>query len=137
MKEFENGYITTDDDVDTLAFDWGKIYMLAEESVTGGTTFSFGHVVLAPGKGHVRHNHPTADEVIYCIKGKGRQMIDDKEWVDLNPGDCCWIPKAIFHSTINSSDTEPLELVVVYAPAGAEQSLRELPDVVITPASEK
>ncbi len=137
MKDFGNGYITDQNDVDTLNFDWGTIHMLAEEAVTGGKTFSFGHVLLAPGKGHVRHNHPEADEVIYCIKGSGTQMIDDKDPIALKPGDCCWIPMGVYHSTVNNSNRDPLELVVVYAPAGAEQALRDLPEVEITPASEK
>ena len=137
MQDFGNGMITTEDDVDTLAFDWGTIHMLAEERVTGGQTMSFGRVVLAPGKGHIRHNHPHADEVIYCVNGVGEQMINDKNPVALNPGDSCWIPKGVYHSTINASESEPLELIVVYAPAGAEQALREAPDVTITSPGEK
>jgi hypothetical protein len=59
MQKIGTCSITTTKGVDKLEFDWGIIHMLTEESVTGGTTFSFGHIVLAKGKGHVRHNHPT------------------------------------------------------------------------------
>ena len=126
--------ITTTSDVDQLEFDWGIIHMLSEESVTGGSSFSFGSVKLQPGKGHVRHNHPTADEVIYVISGEGDQMLDDKDPVRIKPGDCIWIPKGVYHSTVNRGD-EAMHLIVVYAPAGAEQVLREDPTVKITSPS--
>src|SRR5258708_5258286 len=35
------------------------------------------HVVLLPGKGHTRHNHPDADEILYILAGHGEQMVDD------------------------------------------------------------
>ena len=133
MQKIGTCTVTTTDDVDKLEFDWGVIHMLSEESVTGGQSFSFGHVVLAKGKGHVRHNHPTADEVIYVVSGEGDQMLDDAGTVKVTAGDCIWIPKGVYHSTVNIGD-EPMVLLVVYAPAGAEQVLREDPTVKITPA---
>ncbi len=132
MQSIGRCYVTTTDDVDKLEFDWGIIHMLSTEKVTGGTTFSFGHVVLQVDQGHVRHNHPTADEVIYVISGEGDQMLDDEEPVRIKAGDCVWIPKGIYHSTINRG-TEPMHLIVVYAPAGAEQVLWEDPNVKIAP----
>ncbi|NDJ60447.1 MAG: cupin domain-containing protein [Chloroflexi bacterium] len=135
MQKFNDCYITYNNDVDTLSFDWGKIRMLSEERVTGATSFSFGHVTLEPGKGHVRHNHPTADEVIYVVSGEGQQMLDDQAPVTVTAGACIWIPKGIYHSTINSG-TAPMVLVVVYAPAGAEAVLREDPSVQIIPAGQ-
>lgn len=133
VQKIGSCFITDTDSVDSLAFDWGVIHMLAEERVTGGTTFSFGHVVLQPGQGHIRHNHPTADEVIYVVSGEADQMLDDQAPVRVKAGDSIWIPKGVYHSTINRS-SEPIVLVVVYAPAGAEQALREDPNVRITPA---
>lgn len=132
MQKLGTCFITTTDDVEKLEFDWGIIHMLAQEKVTGGKTFSFGHVVLQPGKGHVRHNHPTADEVIYVVSGEAEQMLDDEEPVMIKPGDCIWIPQGVYHSTINKG-SEPIHLIVVYAPAGAEGVLWEDPNVTITP----
>lgn len=132
MKKIGACFITDTNSVDKLEFDWGVIHMLSEEKVTGGKTFSFGHVVLQPGKGHIRHNHPTADEVIYVVSGEAEQMLDDQPPVMIKAGDCLWIPKGVYHSTINRS-SEPILLIVVYAPAGAEQVLREDPNVKITP----
>ena len=133
MQKIGNCFITQEQDVDKLEFDWGVIHMLAREEVTGGKTFSFGHVVLKPGQGHVRHNHPTADEVIYVLSGEADQMLDDQPAVPVRAGACIWIPQGVYHSTINTG-TEPVHLIVVYAPAGAEQVLWDDPNVRITPA---
>ena len=132
MQKIGNCFISTENDVEKLEFNWGVIHILAKESMTGSGTFSFGHVVLQPGQGHVRHNHPTANEVIYVLSGEAEQMLDDEPAVKVKTGDCIWIPKAIYHSTINNS-SEPVILIVVYAPAGAEQALWDDPNVKITP----
>jgi oxalate decarboxylase/phosphoglucose isomerase-like protein (cupin superfamily) len=122
--------ITRTDDVDRLEFDWGKLHFLSDEPTTGATSFSFGLVELAVGKGHTRHNHPGVDEIIYVVSGEGDQMLDDQEPVRVRAGDSIWIPKDIFHSTINTGYT-PMQLIVVYSPAGAEQALRQDPAVAI------
>ena len=132
MKTIGTCTVTRSEDVDQLQFDWGVIRMLSEERVTGATSFSFGYVELAEGKGHVRHNHPTADEIIYVLSGEGDQMLDDKDTVRVTAGDSIWIPKGVYHSTVNRGN-EPMRLIVVYSPAGAEQVLREDPTVTIIP----
>jgi oxalate decarboxylase/phosphoglucose isomerase-like protein (cupin superfamily) len=132
MQKFNDCYITYNDDVDSLVFDWGSVHMLSEERVTGSKSISFGSVVLEPGKGHTRHNHPDADEIIYVVSGEGEQMLDDHEPVKVRPGACMWIPKAIYHATLNTG-TSPMHLVVAYLPAGAEQALRTIPGVKIVP----
>lgn len=132
MHKFGDAYITTGADVDTIVFDWGKIQMLSTEKVTGSKSISFGSVLLEPGKGHVRHNHPDADEIIYFVSGEGDQMINDGEPVRCTAGACCWIPKGVYHSTINRGEGT-LHLVVAYIPAGSEQALYDSPDVTVIP----
>ena len=58
------------------------------------------HVVLLPGQGHERHNHPDADEILYVLAGTGEQMVDDGEPFAVRPGQAVWIPKGAFHSTV-------------------------------------
>ncbi len=132
MKEIGRCTVTREEDVDTLVFDWGDIRMLSEENVTGARSFSFGYVELHPDQGHVRHHHPAADEVIYVLSGEGDQMLDDQETVRVKAGDCIWIPQGVYHATVNRGG-EPMRLIVVYAPAGAEQALRGDPSVKIIP----
>jgi oxalate decarboxylase/phosphoglucose isomerase-like protein (cupin superfamily) len=133
MHQLGQGCITTENDVDSLIFNWGTIHMLCEERVTGAKSISFGTVVLAPGKGHIRHNHPDADEIIFFVSGEGDQMVDDNPPVRCKAGACVWVPKAVYHSTINRGEG-PLHLVVAYIPAGSEQALRQSADVkIVTP----
>ncbi len=130
MQTIGHCKVTRKEDVDQLVFDWGKLNFLSDEPTTGAKSFSFGLVELAVGKGHTRHNHPGVDEVIYVVSGEGDQMLDDKEPIRVRAGDSIWIPKDIFHSTINRGN-EPMQLIVVYSPAGAEQALRQDPAVTI------
>lgn len=133
MHQFGDSCITNGNDVDSLVFDWGTIQMLCEERVTGAKSISFGTVILNPSKGHIRHNHPDADEIIFFVAGEGDQMINDGQPVRCKAGDCAFIAKGVYHSTINRGDG-PLHLVVAYIPAGSEGALREDPNVKIIPA---
>jgi len=96
---------------------------------------TFGEVVLLPGQGHVRHNHPTSEEILYVLSGSGEQMVDDKPGFAVHPGDTIYIPTAIFHSTINTG-WAPLRLLALYNPGGAELALKDLPDYRSTPAGQ-
>jgi oxalate decarboxylase/phosphoglucose isomerase-like protein (cupin superfamily) len=108
----------------TMSFDWGVIKPL----VAGvSDNVSLVHVVLLPGQGHERHNHPGSDEILYVLAGTGEQMVDDTTTFDIRPGHTVWIPRAAFHSTRNTG-WEPLVLLAVYAPGGAENALKGLPD---------
>lgn len=132
MTKIGSGYIVYGDEVETLAFDWGNVLIFSEPQLTGAERFSFGMVILNPGKGHDRHNHPDADEIIFVVSGEGEQMIDDKPPVDVRPGASIYIPKGIYHSTVNTG-WEPLRLIIVYAPPGSERALREIPGCKIVP----
>lgn len=126
MEQLGAGWVVYGDDVESLVFDWGTVKILSEPAVTGAQRMSFGMVVLEPGKGHERHNHPGADEIIFVVSGEGEQMIDDRPPVKVRPGASCYIPADVYHSTVNTG-WEPLRLVIVYAPAGPERVLREIP----------
>ena len=97
-----------------------------------GAKITFGEVVLLPGQGHVRHNHPTSEEILYVLSGVGEQMVDDAPPFVVRPGDTIYIPTAIFHSTVNRG-WEPLRLLALYNPGGAERALIDLPDYRSTP----
>jgi oxalate decarboxylase/phosphoglucose isomerase-like protein (cupin superfamily) len=135
MQKIGTGYVVYGHDVETLSFDWGNVKLLSTPALAGGDTMTFGMVVLEPGKGHSRHNHPDADEILFIISGEGEQMLDDHEAVPIRPGASIYVPRGVFHSTLNTG-WEPLRFVVVYAPAGTEKVLRELPDVTVVPAGE-
>ena len=123
-------------DVSTFAFDWGRLALTTAPEVNGATRFSVGVVDLPQGKGHARHNHPGSEEIIFVISGTGEQMVegDDGNPVtrEVGPGCTIFVPDSRFHSTLNTGDG-PMQLFVVYAPAGPEKVLRELPDFRLLP----
>ena len=127
------------DDVETQMFDWGTIKWLSEPRVTGAHQITAGMVILAPGKGHTRHNHPGVEEILYIISGKGVQMVEDPAGQPVRrpvaAGDLVHIPADVFHETINTG-WEPLRLLAVYSPPGPEAFLRALPECKIVPAGE-
>ena len=127
------------DDVETQVFPWGTLKWLSEPRVTNAQNFSTGIVLLAPGKGHTRHNHPGVEEILYVIAGHGMQMVEDANLQPIRQaiaaGMLVHIPADVFHETINTG-WEALKLVAIYAPHGPEAFLRALPECVIVPAGE-
>jgi oxalate decarboxylase/phosphoglucose isomerase-like protein (cupin superfamily) len=111
----------------TMTFDWGVIKPLVATDNTENPEVSLMHVILLPGKGHDRHNHPESDEILYILAGEGDQMVDDEPPLQVRPGDTVFIPKGAFHSTLNTG-YEPMVILAIYAPAGAEEVLKTLPD---------
>lgn len=111
----------------TDQFDWGVIKWLVTPGDPAGSTLTLGEVVLLPGKGHDRHNHPDAEEILYVLTGQGKQMVDDGTPFEVRAGDVIYIPTGIFHSTLNTG-WETMRLIALYNPGGAEQALRGLPD---------
>jgi oxalate decarboxylase/phosphoglucose isomerase-like protein (cupin superfamily) len=122
--------------VETQVFDWGTIKWLSEPRVTNAQNFSAGVVLLAPGRGHTRHNHPGVEEILYIISGQGIQMVEDDQGRPVRQsvlaGMLVHIPADVYHETINTG-WEPLKLIAIYAPHGPEKLLRELPGTRILP----
>lgn len=123
-------------DVSTFAFDWGRLALTVAPEVNDAVRFSGGVVDLGPGQGHARHNHPGAEEIIFVISGTGEQMVEDESGSPVTrqvaPGCTIYVPESRFHSTLNTG-AGPMQLFVVYSPAGPELALRELPDFRLLP----
>jgi oxalate decarboxylase/phosphoglucose isomerase-like protein (cupin superfamily) len=117
----------TPGDVSTMAFDWGSIKWFVTPSTVEGAGSTLGEVIVNPGKGHARHNHPNAEEVIYVVSGEAEQMVDDGEPFTIREGDAVHIPKGAWHSTYNTT-WRPLRLIVTYTPGGEEKALEGAPD---------
>lgn len=127
-------YFVEPDDVDSQVFDWGVLNWMSTPEVTGGERFSAGVVKLKPGKGHERHTHPDSDEILYVIRGRGKQEVAD-EVGEIETGDMVFVPEGTEHGTVNTG-WEPLLLLAVYAPPGPEKVLADLPECTIVPAGE-
>lgn len=118
------------DDVETRTFDWGTIKWLVSPDLDSGAGLTTGEVIIYPGKGHARHTHPTAEEVIYVISGEGEQTVGDDDAFAVTEGDAIYIPRDTPHSTFNTT-WRPMRLLVVYTPGGEEKALDGAPDVRI------
>ena len=126
----ENNFVYPKD-VDAFGFDWGRLSLTVAPETNGAKRFSGGVVDLPSGQGHSRHNHPGAEEIIFVISGRGEQMVEDPDGnpvtQEVGPGCTIFVPESRFHSTRNTG-TDPMQLFVVYSPAGPELALRTLPD---------
>jgi len=124
-----------EENVETQVFDWGRLSWLSEPRVTAAEKFSAGVVVLEPGKGHTRHNHPGCEEILYVLSGRGRQIVEvggeSRERV-IGPGVLVHIPPDAYHSTVNLG-TKPMRILAIYAPPGPEAQLRKMKGVRIEP----
>ena len=122
-------------DVETMVFDWGVLKWLSEIRVTG-SGIAAGVVILEPGKGHLRHNHPGSEEILYYLAGEGEQMVEDDAgqpmFRHVQPGEMAYIPAGVFHGTENTG-TAPMHLLAVYSPGGPEAILRAMPECVTLP----
>jgi oxalate decarboxylase/phosphoglucose isomerase-like protein (cupin superfamily) len=126
-------------DVASFGFDWGRLALTVAPEVNGASRFSGGVVDLPSGRGHARHNHPGAEEIIFVISGHGEQMVEDEAGHpvvrQVGPRCTIYVPESRFHATLNTG-TEPMQLFVVYSPAGPELGLRALPDFRLIPAGQ-
>ena len=114
-------------------FGGGSIKCLSPPDTEGGAGVPCGEVAPRRGRGHDRHNHPDSEEILYVLSGEGEQMVDDGEPFRVGPGDAIYVATAVYHSTRNTS-WEPMRLLALYNPAGAEKALSGLPDFREEPA---
>lgn len=113
--------------IPTTTFDWGMTKWLVEPATTPGAGLTLGEVIVLPGQGHGRHNHPGSEEILYFLSGEGEQIIDDGEPFPVRAGDTVYIATGVFHSTMNTG-WEPMRVLALYNPAGPENDMAALPD---------
>jgi oxalate decarboxylase/phosphoglucose isomerase-like protein (cupin superfamily) len=119
------------DEVPTRVLDWGTIKWLVTPHLDPGAGLTTGEVIVYPGQGHAPHVHPNEEEVIYVISGEGTQTVGDgTPGFPIKAGDAVYIPANTLHSTYNTM-WQPLRLIVIYTPGGAETQIDELPDARI------
>jgi len=127
--------IARPEEVPTSTFGWGEIKFLCEPNLTNAEHLTVGHVRLGPGQGHLRHNHPGSEEILFILAGEGEQMVETDleerggvpEFFRVTKGDLVHIPASVFHQTVNTG-AGTMELLAVYSPCGPETVIRALPD---------
>ena len=71
---------------------------------------------IPPGKVHVLHRHPNAEQIMYVLTGSCLAL-SEGEPAHLNEGDAVFIARGEWHGVRNDSD-QPAETLVIYAGAG-------------------
>jgi quercetin dioxygenase-like cupin family protein len=71
---------------------------------------------LPPGKVHLLHRHPNAEQIMYVLEGSCLAL-SEGEPVRLNEGDAVFIAQGEWHGIRNDTD-QPTVTLVIYAGAG-------------------
>lgn len=127
--------VSRPEEVPTSTFGWGQIKFLCEPGLNHAEHLTVGHVQLGAGQGHLRHNHPGSEEILFILKGEGEQMVETDleenggvpEYYPVRKGDLVHIPASVYHQTGNTG-ADVMELLAVYSPCGPEEVIRGLPD---------
>ena len=75
---------------------------------------SVGHVVVLKGYSTNKHYHPIAEETYYFIRGTGKIVINDVQYI-VKPGDAVLVNANDTHQLF--AEDEEVEAIVVCAPA--------------------
>lgn len=76
-------------------------------------------VVVPEGMGHDFHKHPEMHEILYILKGRAEQWIED-EMQFLETGDSVYIDADVVHATFNAGEGELEFLAILSPPEGWE-----------------
>jgi quercetin dioxygenase-like cupin family protein len=91
--------------------DW-LLYIGPQNSAARNLTV--GVAIFPAGSAPQGHIHPTQEETIYIVRGRGR-LVTGLGTAELEPGVAVFIPMGVHHAT-ESDGPEPLELVSVFSP---------------------
>ncbi len=135
MAEIPGRRLVNPEDVPTSVFGWGMIKFMSEPRLTNAENLTVGFVRLDPGQGHLRHNHPGSEEILFILSGEGEQMVEtdleerggEPRYFPVRAHSLVQIPASVYHQTVNTG-TEPMFLLAVYSPCGPEQVIRALAD---------
>ena len=108
---------------DSVAFqkvEWGLTKNLVGPASVGSKKIKVNITEYLPGYTHALHVHPTQEEVIYVLSGKGfSETNGDRQ--EISPGSVAFVPAGVPHATINASDSEPLRAIIIKSPPGDEE----------------
>lgn len=108
------------DAVDFQKVDWGLTKHLISPEAAGSKHIKVSITEYLPGFTHELHVHPTQEEVIYVLSGKGFSETE-KDRQDIAPGCVVFVPAGVPHATVNASKTESLKAIIIKSPPGNEE----------------
>jgi quercetin dioxygenase-like cupin family protein len=97
------------------AVDWGRTKgLVAKESAAYSDKVQVRITEYLPGYVHKLHVHPTQDEIIYVLAGKGASETAGGK-SEIGPGDVVFVPAGVEHATYNPH-AEVLRAIIVKSP---------------------
>ena len=84
------------------------------EALTGAKRIHLAEALIPPGRCSTAHYHSNCESALYVASGEGLMLSgDDLATEDvIGPGDMIYIPPNAAHQPVNTSDSEPLRLIV-------------------------
>ena len=75
------------------------------------------HLAVAtvpPGCQSTPHKHTNCESALYVTRGRGKMLVGNslEKTLEIGPGDFIYIPPDAVHQPVNTSSTEPLEMIV-------------------------
>lgn len=108
--------------IDDTAQTAGLVRWEAISARTAGSKWLWmGRSELPPGGNTGPHHHGESETVIYVESGRGRWVLEDQAStvVEAGPGDFVLIAPMVIHSEENTSDSEPVMMIVARSSADA------------------
>jgi uncharacterized RmlC-like cupin family protein len=107
-------------DIPFRQVDWGLTKDLVGPERMGSEKIRLKITEYQPGYSHKLHMHPTQEEVIFVLEGRGiTETKEDK--IEIGPGSVVFVPAGVYHATLNLSNTEPMRAVIVKSPPDDEE----------------
>lgn len=102
----------------------GQITILVESGIIGESGLCTLIQTLDAGALVPVHHHEKAEQVLFCLSGKGKAVVGGKE-AEVHPGTTVHVPKGIKHGITNTG-AEPLSFVETTSPSGFQRLFRKL-----------
>ena len=84
------------------------------ERLSGATGIHMSVATVPPGRCSMAHYHVNCESAIYVLSGEGVFLhgMELQHESEIGPGDFIFVPPDANHQPVNTSDTEPLVLIV-------------------------
>jgi quercetin dioxygenase-like cupin family protein len=92
---------------------------VAPRNVRMENAFGFGTQTVAPGSYVREHAHDRNEELIHCLSGRGRAVIDGVDY-PMQPGTTVFLGRNRMHMFVNESAEEELTFLWLLLPNGLE-----------------
>ncbi len=86
-------------------------------SARNGSASTLFRARFFPGAVHAKHRHENCEEIYYVISGQGLAGAGPDR-IEVHGGQFHFIPRGVEHWLHNLSDTDPIEVIGIYAGAG-------------------